>query len=248
MRCLAEAAVVVELQRLPRGPARRGSRIGVAGGVEGRRRHVVAADVVGVGIAAVLVIGRHHVRAEAADLADQGFDRDLQRLQREAPLRQRRQRIAFGQTGIDEAEPVVVDARGSPAPRAISSRRTWARSRRTAGSSLSLGLRMSPRSPPVQETTSTSAPASTYFAIVAAPLLDSSSGCACTHIRRMPGDGCAIRRGRPCRRRRASEPGDEHGGGQGPDPHDRPGRDRHGGSLREGWFVYAVTRSVRLGG
>ena len=40
--------------------------------------------------------------------------------------------------------------------RAISSRRTWARSRRMWGSSLSFGLRMSPRSPPVHETTSTS--------------------------------------------------------------------------------------------
>src|SRR4051794_5886717 len=46
------------------------------------------------------------------------------------------------------------------------------------------GLRMLPRSPPVQVTTWTSTPSATYRAIVAAPLLDSSSGCAWTAIRR----------------------------------------------------------------
>ena len=49
---------------------------------------------------------------------------------------------------------------------------------------------MSPRSPPVQETTSTSTPSPTYFAIVAAPLLDSSSGCACTAISRSRSPTC----------------------------------------------------------
>ena len=68
----------------------------------------------------------------------------------------------------------------------ISSRRTWAMSRRMCASSFSFSLRMSPRSPPVHETTITSSPSATYFAIVAAPLLDSSSGCACTAINRMP--------------------------------------------------------------
>ena len=46
------------------------------------------------------------------------------------------------------------------------------------------GFRMSPRSPPVQDTTSTSTPSWTYRAIEAAPLLDSSSGWACTAINR----------------------------------------------------------------
>ncbi|GGM97271.1 hypothetical protein GCM10009721_25270 [Terrabacter tumescens] len=32
----------------------------------------------------------------------------------------------------------------------------------------------------------TDAPSATYLAVVAAPLLDSSSGCACTAIKRMP--------------------------------------------------------------
>src|SRR5690625_5854669 len=48
----------------------------------------------------------------------------------------------------------------------------------------SLGLRTSPRSPPVQVTTRTRTPSSTYRAMVAAPLLDSSSGCACTAMSR----------------------------------------------------------------
>ncbi len=53
----------------------------------------------------------------------------------------------------------------------------------TSGRSIA-GLRMLPASPPVQVTTMTSWPASAYLAVVAAPLLDSSSGCACTVIRR----------------------------------------------------------------
>ena len=49
------------------------------------------------------------MRAEAADLADQGLGRHLEGLEREAALGQRRQRIPFGQTGIHEAQPVMVD-------------------------------------------------------------------------------------------------------------------------------------------
>src|SRR3712207_5554697 len=54
---------------------------------------------------------------------------------------------------------------------------------RTSGRSM-FGLRIDPRSPPVQVTTWTSTPSATYLAVVAAPLLDSSSGCACTCISR----------------------------------------------------------------
>ena len=53
----------------------------------------------------------------------------------------------------------------------------------TSGRSI-FGLRIDPRSPPVQVTTCTSTPSATYFAVEAAPLLDSSSGWACTCIRR----------------------------------------------------------------
>jgi hypothetical protein len=53
----------------------------------------------------------------------------------------------------------------------------------TSGRSI-FGLSTLPRSPPVHVATSTSTPSATYFAIVAAPLLDSSSGWACTAIRR----------------------------------------------------------------
>ena len=59
----------------------------------------------------------------------------------------------------------------------------------------SFGLSTLPRSPPVQVTTSTSTPSATYFAMVAAPLLDSSSGCACTAIRR----SCSATAGPPRR-------------------------------------------------
>ena len=46
------------------------------------------------------------------------------------------------------------------------------------------GFRMSPRSPPVAVTTRTCTPSATYLAMVAAPLLDSSSGWAWTAIKR----------------------------------------------------------------
>src|SRR5690625_3716224 len=58
-------------------------------------------------------------------------------------------------------------------------------SARIDSSCASLGLRIDPRSPPVQVTTRTRSPSATYRAIVAAPLLDSSSGCACTAMRRI---------------------------------------------------------------
>src|SRR4051794_16155661 len=53
----------------------------------------------------------------------------------------------------------------------------------TSGRSI-FGFRIEPRSPPVQVTTCTSTPSATYLAVVAAPLLDSSSGWACTCIKR----------------------------------------------------------------
>src|SRR6516225_11867512 len=71
---------------------------------------------------------------------------------------------------------------------AISSRRIRGRLARTSGRSIAL-LRISPRSPPVRVATMTSAPERTYRTIVAAPLLDSSSGCACTASRRSPAYG-----------------------------------------------------------
>src|SRR5580698_3244508 len=67
--------------------------------------------------------------------------------------------------------------------RAISWRRTLVMSALISGRSMA-GFRMSPRSPPVIVQTRTWAPSRTYLAIVAAPLLDSSSGCACTAISR----------------------------------------------------------------
>src|SRR3954452_24314997 len=54
---------------------------------------------------------------------------------------------------------------------------------RISGRSIA-GFRIEPRSPPVQVTTWTSTPWSTYIRVLAAPLLDSSSGCACTCINR----------------------------------------------------------------
>ena len=82
----------------------------VAGGLVRGHRHLVAADVVGVRVSAVLVVGGHDVRTELADHLDQRLGRLLQRHQREAALGQRRRRVALGQPGVDEAEPGVLDA------------------------------------------------------------------------------------------------------------------------------------------
>src|SRR3712207_1409719 len=67
--------------------------------------------------------------------------------------------------------------------RSISSRRISGRRSQMSGRS-SAGLSTDPRSPPVQVATMTRTPSATYLAIVAAPLLDSSSGWACTASRR----------------------------------------------------------------
>ena len=72
--------------------------------------------------------------------------------------------------------------------RSISWRRTSVMFSRMSGRSI-LGLRIEPRSPPVQVATWTSTPSATYLAVDAAPLLDSSSGWACTCMRRRPARG-----------------------------------------------------------
>ncbi|GAA3297374.1 hypothetical protein GCM10020295_29820 [Streptomyces cinereospinus] len=48
--------------------------------------------------------------AEGTDLAHQLAGRLVHVLQGEAALRQRRQRVALGQAGVDEAEPLLLDA------------------------------------------------------------------------------------------------------------------------------------------
>src|SRR6476469_6368839 len=63
--------------------------------------------------------------------------------------------------------------------RSISSARICGSRSHTSGRSMA-GFSTEPRSPPVHVATRTRAPSATYFAIVAAPLLDSSSGCAWT--------------------------------------------------------------------
>ena len=104
-----EAVVVVQLGHRPRRARVREPPV-VAGRFVGGHRNLVAANVIGVRVAAVLVVGGHHVRPEFADHPHQRLGGDLQRHQREAALGQRRQRIALGQAGVDEAQPGVLDA------------------------------------------------------------------------------------------------------------------------------------------
>ena len=174
--------VVVELQHLPGLAERRGSaRVGR--GVEGGDARSRGTDVVGVRVAAVLVVRGHHVRPELPDHLDQRRGRLLEVDQSRTALRQRRRRVALGQAGVDEARARPARCRGSRGPGPSpggGSRRCWPA---TSGRSIA-GLRIEPRSPPVQVATTTSTPSATYLAVVAAPLLDSSSGWACTCISR----------------------------------------------------------------
>ena len=112
---LVEGEVVVQLQRLP-GRARLGEAVRVAGGVERNDRHLVAADVVRVRVAAVLVVGRHDVRPLLADHAHQRLDLLLEVAEGEAAVRQRRQRVALGQPGVDEAEEDLAHAEDLAGP------------------------------------------------------------------------------------------------------------------------------------
>src|SRR6266508_3312992 len=98
----------------------------------------------------------------------------------------------------------------------ISWRRISAMFASTSGRSM-FGFRIDPRSPPVQVATSTSTPSWTYFAVDAAPLLDSSSGWAwtCSSLRSVRAlvtrhnGPRPVRRtvDRPCRRPAQDRPG-----------------------------------------
>ena len=81
------------------------------------------------------------------------------------------------------------------------------------------GLSTSPRSPPVHVTTRTSTPSAAYRAVVAAPLLDSSSGWACTAMRR----SCSVTV-LPSSFRVRRRPGPTRDNDRSPDPRARHGR------------------------
>ncbi len=69
-------------------------------------------DVVRVRIAAVLVVREDHVRTELAHQLHERCRGAFERLQGEAALGQRGQRIALGQSGIRETDPAVFDVQG----------------------------------------------------------------------------------------------------------------------------------------
>ena len=127
--------VVVDLRAPATARRARARRAGSAAAVDRGHRDLVAHDVVGVRVAAVLVVGGQHVRTELADHLHQRPGGLVRVEQREAALRQRRQRVALGQPGVDEAEPDLLDAedlarpapsrrgaarRGSPGSRGVS--------------------------------------------------------------------------------------------------------------------------------
>ncbi len=114
----AEAVAVVQLQRLPR-LAPVGVQRRVPGGAEGRHGHLVGLDVVGVRVAALLVVGGDDVRLEGAHDLDQRRRGLLGRHQVEGVGGQRDAGVgepALGQAGVDEAEPVLPDAEDLPGP------------------------------------------------------------------------------------------------------------------------------------
>ena len=102
-----QGAVVVELERLPR-LARSGEPVGFACRLERRDGHRMGSDVVGMRVAAGLVVGDHHVRTESADQRHEPFGRLLQRSDGEAAVWQRF--AGGGQPGVDEAQELLADA------------------------------------------------------------------------------------------------------------------------------------------
>ena len=73
--------------------------------------------VVRVRVAALLVVGEHHVRPELADRADQRLGRLGHRHEREAALRQRGLGVALGQPRVDEPEKALLHPEDLPGPR-----------------------------------------------------------------------------------------------------------------------------------
>ena len=70
----------------------------------------MALDVVGMRIAAPLVVRRDDVGTELANHLDQSARRLFERNEGEAPFGQRRKRVALGKPGIDETEPALLHA------------------------------------------------------------------------------------------------------------------------------------------
>ncbi len=102
-----EAVDVVELGHRPGLTGIREPQI-VGSGLVGADGDLVAADVVGVRVAAVLVVGRHHVGPEFPHHTYQRFDGIFQGHQGETPLGQRGRRIPLRQSGVDEPQPGVL--------------------------------------------------------------------------------------------------------------------------------------------
>ena len=146
----------------------------------------------GMRIAAVLVVRGHHVRPERTDQLDQAADspRPRRGWRRSPPAAAAADRPPEVRSRRSPARPVR--CRGSARARSISARRISAMLASTSGRSIA-GLRIEPRSPPVHVATTTSTPSATYLAVVAAPLLDSSSGCACTCSRRSLSPSASVR-------------------------------------------------------
>ena len=89
------------------------------------------------------------MRPELADQPTSGSARHVEVHQAEAALRQRRQRVALGQPGVDEAEPRLVDAEDLAGPVHLGPADLGDVLASTSGRS-SFGLSTLPRSPPVQ--------------------------------------------------------------------------------------------------
>ncbi|CKS77763.1 Uncharacterised protein [Mycobacterium tuberculosis] len=83
-----EAVDVVQLGHRPR-LTRVGKPAKVTGRLVGSHRNLMAANVVGMWVAAVLVVGGHHVRPKLANHPHQRLGGHLQRYPREAVIRQR---------------------------------------------------------------------------------------------------------------------------------------------------------------
>ena len=101
-----EDAVVVDLRNVP-SRALPGVLPGIRRRTPGEHRQLVSANVVGVRVPTLLVVGHQHMRSELTDDAHQRLGTDLKRDARKAVRRQRL--VALRQPRILVAEPAVCD-------------------------------------------------------------------------------------------------------------------------------------------
>ncbi len=159
-------ALLVEGHRVVRssGPATaRPVRIpaGIAGRFDRRHAHLVGLDVVGMRVAAVLVVGRRR-RADGtrAGSAPAALPPPRPEPGAKQPSGKRRRRVTLRKPGIEEPQPLLLHAENLARPLHLPAANLGQVPPAPSGRSIA-GFSTEPASPPVHVTTSTSAPSDT---------------------------------------------------------------------------------------